>query len=286
MTNIQWTDVTDNPIRVTGGGWWCQKVSEGCTNCYAETWNNFRGNKLPYSGKPPNLQLDEQLLASWSRMRKPKKHFVGSMTDIFGDWVDINWQFKILDAMWNSPLQTFQLLTKRPSNMYVACHQWMKQWGLPQMPDNIWLGVTTENQKSVDDRIRHIRDIPAPIRFLSCEPLLEEINLIPWLADLQWVIVGGESGTNARYCHLDWIQSVVSQCQKSQVPIFVKQLGYKAVDGGQRRYDSGQLIVTREGEDGNGAAYYYPISDRKGGNISDFPPQLQVRLFPGKSENF
>jgi len=100
-TNIQWTDVTDNPIVVADGGWWCKKISEGCANCYAEKLNQnsfYKGNHTAYSGQPPEMKLKRELLASWARMRTPKKHFVSSMTDVFGDWVPLKWQLEILDA--------------------------------------------------------------------------------------------------------------------------------------------------------------------------------------------
>src|SRR5688572_19248247 len=120
QTNIEWTDVTDNIIIVEGGGWWCRKISPGCFNCYAARLNlstYFGGNKLPYTGEPPKLILRRDILKSWARQRKAKKHFVASMTDVFGEWVPVEWQFEFLDAMAAAPNQTFQILTKRADIM-------------------------------------------------------------------------------------------------------------------------------------------------------------------------
>lgn len=292
-TQISWTDCTDNIITCVGGGWWCRKVSAGCDNCYAATLNQnsfFGGNKLDYSGQPPHLILKRNILQSWARQTKPKKHFVASMTDIFGEWVDRAWHFEILDAMWGAPKQTFQLLTKRPHIMRDACLQWMKNWGLPRMPDNIWLGTTVENQAVADRRIPILLEIPSVVRFLSCEPLLERINLSlclgSWDVDydedkgianpvfqpadtmIDWVIIGGESGHNARPCHIDWMRSLLHQCQEAGVAAFVKQLGSNCI--GFSPYIDG--IAT--------CNYQIKTSDNKGSNIAEFPEYLQIRSFP------
>jgi protein gp37 len=213
------------------------------------------------------------------------------MTDVFGDWVDIDWQFKMLDGMWNAPKQTFQLLTKRPSNMYVACHRWMKNWDLPRMPNNIWLGTTVENQKAVGDRIRHLRDIPASVRFLSCEPLLEQIDLTLWLDNLHWVIVGGESGFGARPCYLEHIHSIVKQCRSRGVAVFVKQIGSNPVEervldftmpDGSRRETEHRENFLRDSVrvSVRSAEAQQRSADRKGGDISEFPNYLQICEFP------
>src|SRR4051812_21118329 len=105
-TAIQWTDETDNIIVAQDGGWWCRKISVGCTNCYAAKLNQssyFHGNKLPYSGEAPPLKLRTELIESWARQRKAKKHFVASMTDVFGEWVPREWQYTMLDGARNAP---------------------------------------------------------------------------------------------------------------------------------------------------------------------------------------
>ncbi|MBE9003253.1 DUF5131 family protein, partial [Nostoc sp. LEGE 12447] len=119
-TNIEWADLTDNIIRAKRGGWWCQKISDGCKNCYSEKLNQnsfFGGNKQPYSGQPPELVLDTEAIRKWRFQRKPKKHFVSSMTDVFGEWIPRSWQHEILDGMFVAPKQIFQILTKRPEVM-------------------------------------------------------------------------------------------------------------------------------------------------------------------------
>jgi len=295
MTNIEWTDVTDNVITVEGGGWWCRKISSGCINCYAAKLNQnsfYGGNHLPYTGNPPNLILKRDILQSWSKMRSPKKHFVASMTDVFGEWVPRGWQFEFLDAMQNSPKQTFQLLTKRPEIMKNAIADWCRDRRIynSEFPPNIWLGTTVESQDYLW-RLEHLAQTPASVQFVSFEPLLGEINgAFDRVAGsrIKWAIVGGESGKNARYCHLDWMRSLVSQCQVAGVAPFVKQLGYRAIDGGQKRetrgITKGQIIVTREGEDGT-AYWYYDnengvVINKKGNNVEAFPKELQIREFP------
>lgn len=263
MTAIQWTDVTDNPIVVKGGGWYCRKISPGCANCYAEGLNQnsfFGGNHLAYSGAAPELELKQDLLASWARMRSPKKHFVSSMTDVFGEFVPDDMIFDILDAMKAAPKQTFQVLTKRASRMSNLTRNWLKSRGMGHVPSNVWLGVSVEDQQRADERIPWLLTTPCEVRFLSCEPLLGGIDLHHMLygnPSVSWVIVGGESGIRARDCDLDWIDSIVEQCKQAGVSVFVKQLGASPL-----------------------ANYDLELSDRKGGDIDEFPEALRVRQFP------
>ena len=292
MTNIQWTDVTDNPIAAADGGWWCRKISAGCANCYAEKLNNnsfFTGNQRSYTGQPPELTLKREVIQKWARMRTSKKHFVGSMTDIFGEWVPMEWHLELLDAMAAAPKQTFQLLTKRPLQMAIAIDQWLRINKRSAIPSNIWCGASVENQKWADIRIPELLKIPCPIKFLSVEPILEGITLevIPdpdWVDNqawhpeqpmgtqnclgknkINWVIVGGESGGNARPCRCEWLISIVEQCRRADVPVFVKQLGRKPY-GGCEEYAAGINSIK--------------LRDKKGGDIEEFPDQLQIREFP------
>lgn len=264
-TNIEWTDLADNIIRAKGGGWWCQKISPGCAKCYSEKINQntfFGGNKLAYAGSPPELELNTEIIRKWGFQRKPKKHFVASMTDVFGEWVPSHWQREMLDGMFVAPLQTFQILTKRPEIMAIRVEEWLDTHGLNSLPSNIWLGTSTENQKTADERIPILNSIPAAVRFLSCEPLLEEIDLKLFhiLPEPQpnWIIVGGESGANSRPCLVEWIESIVQQCQAAKTSVFVKQLGSNAYLGQQR----------------------FQTKDKKGGDIQEFPEYLQIREFP------
>ncbi len=286
-TLIQWTDVTDNIIVVEGGGWWCRMISEGCVNCYAARLNQssyFGGNKLPYTGEPPKLKLRTDVIHGWKTQRKPRRHFVASMTDVFGDWVPFEWAVVFLRGMWCAPKQTFQVLTKRPDIAADYISRWLKLDMLSSVPDNIWIGASVENKKWADIRIPELLKIPAKVRFLSCEPLLGPIEFseVTKRTDavvqlgkkafdgIHWVIVGGESGHGARPCHVDWIRSIVNQCKASKVPVFVKQLGAKPQ---YFRWEDKSICEFSERPDG-------ALKDKKGGNIKEFPKDLQVRQFP------
>ncbi|MCC5640816.1 phage Gp37/Gp68 family protein [Nostoc sp. CHAB 5844] len=261
-TNIEWTDLTDNIIRAKDGGWWCQKISPGCAKCYSEKLNQntfFGGNKQPYTGQPPELILDTEAIRKWGFQTKPKKHFVASMTDVFGEWVPRHWQREMLDGMFAAPKQTFQILTKRPEIMLSSINEWLDSHGLDKLPNNIWTGVSTENRHTLEQRSPILAQIPADIRFWSVEPLLEDLgNISQFLKHTQWLIVGGESGPNSRPCHLEWLQSIVDQCQSADVSVFVKQLGANAYLNEQQ----------------------FQKSDKKGCDIAKFPTPLQVREFP------
>jgi protein gp37 len=311
-TKIEWTDIVDNIIVVEGGGWWCRHISSSCDHCYAEALNQntfFGGNKMPYRGAAPSLHLRADIVNGWAQMRKPKKHFVASMTDVFGEWVP-RWMIcMMLDGMAAAPLQIFQVLTKRPHVAAVEIEAWLKAAGRSALPDNIWIGATTENQEQADKRIPELLKIPARVRFLSCEPLLGPVDLsrfhIGWWRcpecgeardpneeiplgssdayclkcnnedmeieghHLHWVIVGGESGPNSRECNLDWIHSLTEQCSAAGVPVFVKQLGSKPVYADAA---TKQIIP-------------FPISDKKGAHVGDFPCHFQ-REFPRPEHAF
>jgi len=261
-TNIEWTDLTDNIIRAKVGGWWCKKISEGCKNCYSEKLNQnsfFGGNKQPYSGQPPELVLDTEAIRKWEFQRKPKKHFVASMTDVFGEWVPRFWQHEMLDGMFVAPNQIFQILTKRPEIMLSSVNEWLSNHGLEELPSNIWVGTSIENRRTLEERSQFIAQIPASVRFWSVEPLLKDLgDISQYLNDAQWLIVGGESGPDSRPCHIEWIESIVKQCSESETPVFVKHLGANA-------YYQGQRFKTR---------------DRKGGEIEEFPQHLKLQEFP------
>lgn len=230
-SKIEWTDCTDNIIVVKGGGWWCRKISPGCENCYAAALNQssyFGGNKLPYTGQPPELELRRDILAKWARQTRPRKHFVASMTDVFGDWVPEEWSMQMLDAMEGAPRQTFQVLTKRPDVARARIRAWLEVWGWQKLPDNIWIGTTVEDQTRAEQRIPELMSIPARVRFLSCEPLLSRLDLGPlWHAygAPEWVICGGESGCKARPMHPMWARDLLRFCEGWKVPFFFKQWG-------------------------------------------------------------
>ncbi|MFN6562659.1 MAG: DUF5131 family protein [Nostoc sp. ChiSLP01] len=261
-TNIQWTDLTDNIIRAKDGGWWCQKISPGCAKCYSEKLNQntfFGGNKLPYSGQPLELVLDTEIIRKWGFQKKPKKHFVASMTDVFGEWIPRYWQHEMLDGMFVAPKQTFQILTKRPLIMLSSVEAWLDSHSLDKLPEKIWVGTSIENRHTLQQRSPILAQIPAHVRFWSAEPLLEDLGDISlFLKDIHWIICGGESGPNSRPCHLEWLQSIVQQCHSDKIPVFVKQVGANA-------YFQQQQFKTR---------------NKKGGDITEFIQQLQVQEFP------
>jgi protein gp37 len=277
MSLIQWTDITSNPIHLSTGGHWCHKISPGCANCYAEKINRsdfFKfASHLPYEGKPPeNLVLDEKILSSWSRLKKPQKIFVCSMTDPFGGWVPSDWQLRIFRAMEFAPRQTFQLLTKRTANILPTIDRYLELYGtwvfdndepehlIPyEYLSNVWFGTSIENSKTAGERVPVLARIPrlySPVRFLSVEPLLEPIALkeLDGIDEIDWVIVGGESGKGARTCQVGWIERIVEDCQALSIPVHVKQLG------------------SRSDTDVKG----------KGGDHDDpaFPEHLKIREFP------
>lgn len=319
-TNIQWTDVTDNIIRVNGGGWWCRKISPGCANCYAAKLNMnafYGGNKLAYTGAAPELELQTGILERWARQTKPKRHFVASMTDIFGDWVPREWIFKFLDRMAYASKQTFQLLTKRPDIAAAHIAEWINLRDCDTLPVNIWIGTSVEDQTRADERIPVLLKIPAKVRFLSVEPLLGAVDirfamhrnpearvcpkcmyatnrthevscpndgedLGPDIA-VEWVIVGGESGPKARPCNVAWIRSIVEQCKAAGVPCFVKQLGSHATMNamGVRAANGGGMQGPEQRLDRSDLVpVRLNFKHKKGGDPSEWPADLRVREFP------
>jgi protein gp37 len=235
-TNIEWTDVTDNIIVALIGGWWCRMKNLLCANCYAATINLnsfFGGNKLKYSGKPPELVLKREIIEGWKRQRKPRKHFVASMTDVFGEWVSRAWQFEFLDGMLAAPLQTFQLLTKRPAVMLKAVKYWMAARGIETPPHNIWLGFSAGTQETFDEAwpyMKQLAEMGCTV-FVSLEPLIGPVTLpddfLAFGKRVQ-VITGGESGKKkqkVRPSHPEWFMSLRDQCVAAGVPFFFKQWG-------------------------------------------------------------
>lgn len=224
-TKIEWTEKTWNPV--TG----CTKVSAGCTNCYAESIAKrfWKGRKFT------DIVMHEDRMQEPYKWRKPCKVFVNSMGDLFHEKVDYRFIDKVFMVMANSQSHTYQILTKRPERMYEYQNTW--NWKL----DNVWLGVSVENQATANERIPVLFKTPAAKRFLSIEPILEHIDIyksiigttakiIPdnfsWLKNrgIDWVIVGCESGAGKRECKVEWIDDIVEQCQSLNIPVFVKQI--------------------------------------------------------------
>jgi protein gp37 len=212
-SKIEWTDATWNPV--TG----CSKISAGCKNCYAERMVERFPEVYPDGF---GVQLRVERLDQPKRWRKPRRVFVCSMSDLFHDDVPDRFIFDILWTMRTLPRHTFQILTKRPERMRSLVR---RKFRTNEPPQNVWFGVSVENQSAADERIPLLLDTRDAVRWLSCEPLLDPVDLGPYLDDLDWVVVGGESGPGARPMDLDWAREIRDQCIGAGVPFFFKQVG-------------------------------------------------------------
>lgn len=215
-STIEWTDATWNPVRG------CTKTSPGCKHCYAETFaERFRGVKgHPYE-QGFDLRLVPEKLAEPLRWRTPKMIFVNSMSDLFHDLVPDEYIVAVARVMSAANWHTFQVLTKRSKRLRQLLST---QLGFAATQPHIWWGVSVENKKHGVPRIDHLRAAPAAIKFLSVEPLLEDLGKVN-LDGISWVIVGGESGHGARPMDKEWVLSIRDQCQENRVPFFFKQWG-------------------------------------------------------------
>lgn len=333
-TSIGWCDFSANPLKFRDADgnivWGCVHASPGCQRCYAETLAKRYRRGGPFN--VPTTQkltpfLDEHELHRMLTYKPAsrKRVFVGDMTDVFGEWVEDDLLSRLLAVMAVRRDVTFQLLTKRadrlhrfmtnertPFHVDMEAHDWQQdiviEWPLP----NVWIGVSCEDQPRADERIPLLRNTPAAVRFVSCEPLLGRIDLLdacycdlPYRARantrpndmrvLDWVIVGGESGQGARRCNRRWVQDLVEQCRQAKVPVFVKQLGSVVID----RNDAGfmgdepdqwpeeiaerdavehDLDGTRDGY--QGAPVRVHLKNRKGADWNEWPEDLRVRQFP------
>lgn len=303
-TKIEWCDETINPIRTADGGYHCTKVSEGCQHCYAERFNNRFGNKNPFDNSPAEFVLDMKQLNKPVHWKKPRRIFVQSVGDIFHPAVPDSFIRKIMWHVWYNRQHTFLFLTKRPervagmgqcsncgflapigdeekcSNCGVTERHmresgfgdWVRSW-----PNNLWLGVTAENQARADERIPILLDIPAAVRFVSVEPMLGPMDLYKYLSPvcrqcngsmsvpsefgggkpcprciedqgtdpdrLNQIICGGETGPGARPLHPDWVRSLRDQCQAAGTPFIFKSWGDWMPDGGVTPYDRCKAIL-------------------------------------------
>ena len=232
-TSIEWTEQTWNP---TVG---CSKISPGCTYCYAEVMskrlkamgvkgyeNGFKVTLLPD-------RLEEPL-----RRRQPTIYFVNSMSDLFHENIPDSYLRKVLAIIRQSPQHTFQILTKRAERMAAYF-----QGQMP--PPNAWLGVTVENRADGIPRLDHLRAVSAYVRFVSAEPLLEDLGAFD-LSGIHWVIVGGESGPKSRPMKRDWVLNIKNQCDAKKVDFFFKQWGGWGADGKKRaKKRNGRLLNGR-----------------------------------------
>jgi protein gp37 len=215
-SDIEWTDATWNPVRG------CTKVSPGCKHCYAETFaERWRGVPGHAYEQGFDLRLVPEKLGlplTWTRSRKV---FVNSMSDLFHVGVPDRYVRLVFDAMAQADWHTFQLLTKRGERLRDMTNSTLS--GFAKL-EHIWLGVSVEDRKYGLPRIKQLQDARAGLRFLSVEPLLEDLGEID-LAGISWVILGGESGPGARNLAPEWVTSVRDQCVAARVPFFFKQWG-------------------------------------------------------------
>jgi protein gp37 len=274
-TGIEWTDATWNPV--TG----CQKVSPGCKHCYAEgVAERFWAKQYPPNadGSPrrfTDVRCHPERLDQPLRWRKPRMVFVNSMSDLFHKDVPDDFIYEVWRVMAACPQHTFQVLTKRPERMREVVAAFYDRivdafvagvsstLSLPPLP-NVWLGVSVEDQRRADERREYLQETPAAVRFVSYEPALGEVDWTGW-EFIDWLIVGGESGPGARPFDLAWARDAIAWAGAHGVAAFIKQIGarpYYLIDRGP----------TFERVD-------YPLRDRKGGDMEEWPADLRVRQF-------
>ncbi len=211
-SGIEWTDATWNPV--TG----CTKVSAGCANCYAETFSErWRGTEGHHFENGFDLTLRPERLEIPIKWKKPRRIFVNSMSDLFHKDIPLRFIEKIFDTMRKSSWHTFQVLTKRSDTMQFFSTRY--GW-----PDNVMAGVSIENRDVKTNRLRDLHLTRARFKFLSLEPLLQDLGELS-LDEISWVIVGGESGAKSRPIEIEWVRSIRNQCLDAAVPFFFKQWG-------------------------------------------------------------
>jgi protein gp37 len=232
-TKIEWTEQTWNP---TVG---CTKISPGCKNCYAEKMAlRLQAMGMPGYENGFSLTVLPKRLEEPPKRKKPTIYFVNSMSDLFHINVPDSFIMKVLEAMRTTPQHRYQILTKRAKRAGRFLRGNL-------LPDNAWMGVTVENRKHGLPRLDLLRDIPAKVRFLSIEPLLEDLGEID-LAGIHWVIVGGESGHRARSINPEWVKNLRDQCLEQEVPFFFKQWGTWGPDGIKRgKKQNGRVLEGR-----------------------------------------
>jgi protein gp37 len=213
---IEWTDATWNPVRG------CAKISAGCKHCYAETFaERFRGVKgHPYQ-QGFDLRLVPEKLEEPLRWLRPQRVFVNSMSDLFHPGIPDDYVQAVAEVMVEARWHTFQVLTKRAERLRTMLST---KLGFAGTQSHIWWGVSVENRRDGLPRIEQLRGSPAAMRFLSVEPLLEDLGILD-LDGIRWVIVGGESGPGARPMEKNWVISIRDQCRQAGVPFFFKQWG-------------------------------------------------------------
>ncbi len=235
-TAIAWTDHTFNP-------WWgCTNVSPGCDHCYAETFAKRTGHDVWGKGGDRRFFGDAHWNepVKWNRQAEAegvrRRVFCASMADVFEVHPDLPAQrTRLFELIESTPYLDWQLLTKRPEHVPTMAAMWMDAW-----PAHVWIGTTVEDQQRANLRVPRLLRVPAAVRFLSCEPLLGSVSLKPWLRDVQWVIVGGESGPKHRPMDLDDARALRNECAIGGIPFFFKQVGGRTPTAGGDQLDGAE----------------------------------------------
>jgi protein gp37 len=299
-SKIEWTDHTFNP--------WigCTKVSPGCAHCYAEGEDKRRGwtSEGWGKGKPRKRTSDSywKQPLKWNReascvapgLQPPRvtvqrttvmhggtvsvhrpRVFCASLADWLDDEVPIEWLADLLALIHATPNLDWLLLTKRPENFeerIARARPSISFWRHGNPPENVWLGTSVEDQKRADERIPLLLSIPSKVRFLSCEPLLGPVELMPGASRMDWVIVGGESGHGARPMHPDWARSLRDQCLAAGVPFFFKQWG---------EFEPGTIFVHRGDHVFKGGQIMHRSGKKRTGRRLDGQDWSQFPSVPG-----
>ncbi len=215
-SKIEWTDATWNPVRG------CTKISPGCKHCYAETFSErFRGVPGHPFERGFDLRLVPERLDEPFRWSSPRMVFVNSMSDLFHESVPDEYILTVTRVMLAADWHIYQVLTKRAERMASLLENRLRDAATAR---HIWWGVSVENQKHGLPRISALQSSPAQVKFLSVEPLLEDLGVVD-LTNIDWAIVGGESGPKARPIRPEWVRSLRDQCHRAGVPFFFKQWG-------------------------------------------------------------
>lgn len=296
-TPIEWCDHSINPLKARNietnkVGHFCVKISPGCKGCYSSKMQKPFLTQLEFVAENrPKVELffDWKAIEQVLKRKKPTRYFWCDMTDLFWeDWPD-EWIERCFAAMRLTPQHTHLVLTKRGQRMVEYFRTFRNRnhcveienvgrgnvrsgcW-IDPLP-NVWLGVSVEDKKR-KDRIDLLRDVPAAVRFLSLEPLLEDLGELD-LRGIHWAIIGGESGSRARPFDIQWPKSIIEQCRKAGVAPFLKQVGAKPMyrshgDNNPKHLFNGLQTLMCNGK---------PLT-KKGGNMEEWPHHLRVREFP------
>ncbi|HYI07801.1 MAG TPA: phage Gp37/Gp68 family protein [Thermoanaerobaculia bacterium] len=233
-SSIEWTDATWNPVRG------CTKISPGCARCYAETfaerWRGIPGHPYEFGF---DLRLIPEKLEEPLRWRRPRTIFVNSMSDLFHESVPDEYIVAVANVMVRADWHVYQVLTKRADRLRALLETKLREEARSR---HIWWGVSVENNKHGVPRIAKLQASPAAVRFLSVEPLLEQLQPLD-LAGIHWVIVGGESGHGARAMRQEWVTHLRDQCISAAVPFFFKQWG------GVQKKKNGRVLQGRTWDD-------------------------------------